>query len=94
MQYNNELLHHYIPCHSLYSIDSNLLVIPETTAVTYDDRSFVVISPKIWNQLSLAIRQRMSVDSFKRALKRKALFLFSDFHFVFTVQCKWNNVYV
>ena len=66
--YINELLHHYTPCRSLRSIDSNLLVIPKATTVTYGDRSFAVIM-KIWNQLPLAIRQSTFVDSFKRALK-------------------------
>ena len=65
-------LHHYTPCRSLRirSSDSNLLVIPKTTTVTYGEhRSFAVIAPKFWNQLPLAIRQSNSVDSFKRALK-------------------------
>ena len=53
----NELLHHYSPCRSLRSSDSNLLVIPKTTTLTYGDRSFVAIAPKLWNQLPLAIRR-------------------------------------
>ena len=76
--------------HSLCSIDSNLLVIPKTTTVTYGDKSFVAIAPKIWNQLLLAIRQSTSVDSFERALKPylfwESAFLFSDFHFIFTLK--------
>ena len=40
--YINELLHHYTPCHSLRSSDSNLLVIPKTNIV---DRSYAAIAP-------------------------------------------------
>ena len=47
----NELLHHYTPCRSLHSNDSNLLVAPKTLTVTYGDRSF---AQKLWNQLPLA----------------------------------------
>lgn len=49
--------------------DSNLLVIPKTTIVTYGDRFFAAIAPKLCNQLPLAIRQSNFVDSLKRALK-------------------------
>ena len=45
--YINELLHHYTSCRSLRSSDFNLLVIPKTTTVTYGDRSFVVVVPKL-----------------------------------------------
>ena len=66
-------LHHYTPCRSLRirSSDSNLLVIPKTTTVTYGDhRFFAAIAPKFRNQLPpIAIRQSNSVDSFKTALK-------------------------
>ena len=36
------------------SNDSNFLATPKTTAVTYGDRSFAVITPKLWNQVPLA----------------------------------------
>ena len=52
--YINELLHHYTPRRSLCSSDSRhstFLVIPKTTTVTYGDRSFAAIAPKLWNQL-------------------------------------------
>ena len=45
--YTNELLDHYTPCRSLRSSDSNLLVIPKTITVTYGDRSFAAIAPKL-----------------------------------------------
>jgi len=46
-----------------------LKVIPKTTTVTYRDRYFAAITPKLWNQLPLAIGQSDCIDSFKRALK-------------------------
>ena len=67
--YINELLYHYTPCRSLRSSDSNFLVIPKTTTITYGDRSFAAIAPKLWNQLPPAIRQSDSVDSLKRPMK-------------------------
>ena len=66
--YINQLLHHLTPCHSLCSSDLNFLAIPKTTTITYGDRSFAAIAPKLWNQLPLAIKQSDSVDSFVRAL--------------------------
>ena len=47
-------LHHYTTHHSLRSNDFNFPVTPKTTAVTYGDRSFAVITPKLWNQVPLA----------------------------------------
>ena len=67
--YTNELLHHYTPCRSLRSSDSNFLAIPKTSTITYGDKSFAAVAPKLWNQLPLAIRQSDSVDSFKRPMK-------------------------
>jgi len=80
--YINELLYHYTPCRSLRSSDSNFLVIPKTTTITYGGRSFAAIAPKLWNQLPLAIRQSDSVDSFKRAIK---MYLFHESSFL---RCK------
>ena len=53
--YINELLYHYTPCRSLRSSDSNFLAIPKTATITYGDRSFAAIAPKLWSQLPLAI---------------------------------------
>ena len=72
--YIKELLSYYTPCRSLSSIDSNLLVIPTAVTVTYGDRSFAVIAPKLWNQLLVAFRQSNRVDSFKRALKHRDIY--------------------
>ena len=67
--YTNELLHYYSPFRPLRSGGYNLVVILKTTTVTNGDRSFAEIAPNLWNQLSVAIGQSDSVNSFKRALK-------------------------
>ena len=68
--YINELLHHCTSRRSLRSSDPNFLLTVKTiNTVTYGDRCFAAIAPKLWNQLPLAIRQGNSVDSFKTALK-------------------------
>ena len=64
------------------SSDSNLLVIPKTTTVNYSERSFTETAPKLWNQLTLAIKQSNSVVSFKKALK---MYLFHE-HFLLVVK--------
>ena len=80
--YINKLLYHYTPCRSLRSSDSNFLA----TTITYGDRSFAAIAPKLWNQQPLAIRQSDSVDSFKRAMKtylfRESSFFLASRHFI------------
>ena len=60
--YINELLHHYTPCRSFYTIDTNLLVFPKTNTVTCGNRSFVAIAPKLWNQLPVDVRHSNSVN--------------------------------
>ena len=40
----------------LRSSDSNFLVTPKTITVSYGDRPFAAIAPKLWNQLPLAIK--------------------------------------
>ena len=87
--YINELLYHYTPCRSLRSSDSNFLVIPKTTTVSYGDGSFAAVAPKLWNQLPLAIRQSNCVDSFKRALKT---YLFRESSF-FSCKKHRDNLY-
>ena len=63
------------PHRLLRSSSLNLLSIPKTKTVTYGDRSFSVIAPKLWNDLLIIIKQCFTVDSFKLRLKT---FLFSS----------------
>ena len=67
--YLKELLCPYKPSRSLRSCAENLLIVPKTRTVSYGDRAFSVIAPKLWNDLPLAIRCCSSVGSFKTSLK-------------------------
>ena len=73
--YLNELLLNYTPHRLLRSSSLNLLSIPKTKTVTYGDRSFSDIAPKLWNDLHIIIKQCSTVDSFKSRLKT---FLFNS----------------
>ena len=55
--YLNELLLNYTPHRLLRSCSLNLLSIPKTKTVTYGDRSFTVMAPKLWNDLPIIIKQ-------------------------------------
>ena len=61
--YINELFHYYTSRRFLRSRDSNFLVTPQTITVTYGDRSFAAIAPKLWISYRLAIRQSNSVSA-------------------------------
>ena len=54
---------------SLRSSDKGLLVVPATNLRTKGDRAFAVVAPTLWNALPLALKNSVSVDSFKRLLK-------------------------
>ena len=51
----NELLLNFTPHRLLRSSSLNLLSIPKTKTVTYGDRSFSVIAPKLWNDFPIII---------------------------------------
>ena len=67
--YLKELLCEYKPSRSLRSCAENLLAVPKTRTVSYGDRAFSVVAPKLWNDLPVAIRCCISVGSFKTSLK-------------------------
>jgi len=54
-------------CH-LRSAISGQLSVPSTT-MNYDDRSFAVSGPVMWNSLPAALRLNMSLSVFHRQLK-------------------------
>ena len=45
------------------------LQVPKTRLVTYGDRSFESVAPRLWNSLPFDIRNSKSMDFFKRKLK-------------------------
>ncbi len=67
--YISELLHPYMPTHSLRSADQLLLNVPKTKRKLRGDRAFAVAAPKLWNDLPLPIRQVSSLSLFKSTLK-------------------------
>ena len=67
--YLRELLHPYVPVRNLRSSDQNLLVVPPFRMASFGGRAFSNVSPRLWKNLPLAIRNCTSVPTFKRNLK-------------------------
>ena len=68
--YLKDLLHHARPNQKLRSSSDDLrLVIPRCKKVTFAERAFSVIGPKIWNDLPYSLRATDSLLSFKKNLK-------------------------
>ncbi len=63
--YISELLHPYMPTHSLRSADQLFLNVPKTKRKLRGDHAFAVAAPKLWNDLPLPIRQASSLSLFK-----------------------------
>ena len=55
--------------HSLRSNSGNLLVTPKSRTVTYGDRNFINIAPRLWNDLHPSLRDCDQLSKFKRLLK-------------------------
>jgi len=49
--------------------DTDILLVPRSRLVTVGDRSFPVIGPRTWNNLSSSVRSAPSLLSFNRQLK-------------------------
>ena len=64
-----ELLQLYVPCRSLRSTSQSLLVTPKSRTVSYGDRAFSIVAPKMWNNLPEHIRNSSTVSGFKTVLK-------------------------
>ena len=66
-----ELLVPYQPQHTLRAEDKMLLVIPtygKKNLKTYEERSFCVAVPRLWNDLPWAVKSTETVSGFKKAL--------------------------
>ena len=68
-EYLAELLLPYKPRRYLRSSNMNLLVVPQTTYVKTQKRAFGVRAPIEWNKMPQDLRDKTSVDSFKKGLK-------------------------
>jgi hypothetical protein len=66
--YIKDMLVPYVPTRTLRSEGQMLLVEP-STKTSYGDRRFSKMAPKLWNRLSLKIRQSSTIDIFKSNLK-------------------------
>lgn len=67
--YIQELLQEYNPTRSLRSANQGKLLVPKTRLVSYGDRAFSVVGPRLWNSLPIKIQNCPSVNSFKKNLK-------------------------
>ena len=67
--YLSELLHPYIPAHSLRSDDQLLPSVSKSKRKLRGDCAFAVLAPKLWNDLPLPVKQASSFSVFKSLLK-------------------------
>ena len=68
----------YVPLRTLWSSAAGLLEVPSSSWKKIGDAAFVNYAPKLWNTLSIDIREASSLDNFKRRLKT----------YLFTQACK------
>ena len=58
--------------HSAYntrSVQATDMLIPKTNLVTFGDRAFASIAPRLWNDLPVGLRDMKSIEAFKKSLK-------------------------
>ena len=66
--YISEMLHHKEP--TGYNLRNELeLVEPRTKLISYGDRAFSSIAPRLWNKLPHSLKQITKLDKFKKDLK-------------------------
>ena len=81
----------YIPGREgLRSSTQQLLDEGPKTQKTYGDQAFSMCGPKLWNKLPLELRQKCSVESFKKGLKTH---LFKEAYNIWTVLTYPKNVF-
>ena len=67
--YIKALLHVYKPRRELRSHNSShILKVPRSRTVSYGDRSFAIIAPKLWNALPPEVRECSTLFAFKKSL--------------------------
>lgn len=67
--YITELLELHIPSRQLRSCDAKLLSVPRTRTVTYGERAFSFLAPKLWNKLPQSLRNCSELCTYKNQLK-------------------------
>ena len=68
-KYISDMLCVYQPKRALRSMDTCTLVVPKARTVTYGDRQYKSMAPKLWNALPARIRQARTLETFKSQLK-------------------------
>ena len=68
-KYISDMLNVYQPKRALRSMDTCTLVVPKVRTVTYGDRQYKTMAPKLWNALPVRIRQAGTLETFKSQLK-------------------------
>ena len=89
--YLTDLTKPYIPGREgVRSSAQQLLDEGPKTQKNYGDRAFSMCGPKLWNKLPLELRQKCSVESFKKGLKTH---LFKEAYNIWTVLTYLKNVF-
>jgi len=66
--YIRDLLQPYTPTRQLRSSPKNLLVTPKSNLKFYEDTSFQVAAPRLWNSLTDDNRSIQNLDVFKNKI--------------------------
>ena len=67
--YLKHLLQTRVPSRILRGHEKRQLVVPVTKSVTYGDKCFSSVAPRLWNGIPNHIRNMSSVSAFKKSLK-------------------------
>ena len=82
-EYLQNLLITYVPrreCLRSKAIIDRLIV-PRTEKKTFADRTFSVVSPKVWNSLPNDVKSQKDIEHFKKSLKTHLFKLALIFNF-------------
>ena len=64
-----DLIKPYVPARNLRSANQNLLQQPKFNLKTFGARVFSVSAPMLWNSMPVELKQKDSINSFKKGLK-------------------------
>jgi hypothetical protein len=67
--YIADLIKPYVPARNLRSANQNLLHQPKFNLKTFGARAFSVSAPMLWNSMPVELKQKDSINSFKKGLK-------------------------
>jgi hypothetical protein len=64
-----DLIKPYVPARNLRSANQNLLHQPKFNLKTFGACAFSVSAPRLWNSMPVELKQKDSINSFKKGLK-------------------------